>query len=170
MRLDGISTLPSRQLFHEPSDPQTMTALALNSPNRYLMHQVMANEYDPDSSWISVMCPASRFQITVLLDDLRRSSSDQEYSQLVTKSGDLDNHDDDAYAALSSRIVEPCFTYFRDCTPHVPKYLTFEAFYYCPSTYHLKLVGSGPTLYPEATQNCHTIDLFVLMTRSRALP
>lgn len=133
------------------------------------MHQVMASESGPDSSWISVMCRGSRFQITVSLDDLRGSSFEQEYSQLVAEAGDLDDQDDDGYDALCSWIVEPCFAYFRDRTPHVPKDLTFEAFYY-PPTYHLKLVVSGPTLYPEVTQDCHTIDPFVMMTPSRDLP
>ena len=59
------------------------------------MHQVMASESGPDSSWISVMCRGSRFQITVSLDDLRGSSFEQEYSQLVAEAGDLDDQDDD---------------------------------------------------------------------------
>lgn len=65
--------------------------------------------------------------------------------------------------------MKPCLAYFKDRTPHVPKDLTFERFYY-PPTYHLKLVVSGSTLYPEAAQDCHTIDPFVLMTLSRDLP
>ncbi|KFY58043.1 hypothetical protein V497_05114 [Pseudogymnoascus sp. VKM F-4516 (FW-969)] len=129
----------------------------------------MANGFDPDSSWISVMCRASRFQITVLLDDLRGSSFEHEYTQLVAEAGDLGNPDDDGYDALCSWIVERCFACFRNCTPHVQKDLTFQAFYY-PPTYHLRLVVSGPTLYPEVTQNCHTINPFVLMTPSRLLP
>lgn len=85
------------------------------------MHQVMANEFDPDRSWISVMCRASRFQITVLVYDLRGSSFEQEYSKLVAKAGDLDNQADDGHDALCSWIVELCFAYFGDRTLHVPK-------------------------------------------------
>lgn len=139
------------------------------SESEYLTHQVMANDFGPDSSWISVMCRASRFHITVSLDDLHGSSFEHEYTQLVAEAGDLDNPDDDGYDALCSWIVERCFACFRNCTPHVQKDLTFQAFYY-PPTYHLRLVVSGSTVYPEVTQNCHTINPFVLMTPSRLLP
>ncbi|KFY20047.1 hypothetical protein V491_04031 [Pseudogymnoascus sp. VKM F-3775] len=103
------------------------------------MHHVIAN--GPDSSWISVMCRASRFQITVSLDDLRGSSFEREYSQLVEEAGDSDNQDDDGCDALCSWIVKPCLAYFKERTPHVPTDLTFQGFYY-PPTYHLKLVVS----------------------------
>jgi serine/threonine protein kinase len=51
----------------------------------------------------------------------------------------------------------------------VPKNLTFEAFYY-PLTYHLKLVVSGPSLYPKAIRDHHVIDPFVLMIPSQDFP
>lgn len=110
-----------------------------------------------------------RFQTTVSLDDLRGSSFEQEYSQLFAKTGDLDNHDDDGYDALCRLIVEPCLAYFRDRrTLYAQKDLTFEGFY-SPPSYHLKLVVSESSLYPEATRDCHTIDPVVLMTASRDL-
>lgn len=140
-----------------------------SSESQNLTYEVIANEFGPGSSWISVMCRASRFQIRVSLDDLRGSSFEREYSQLVEEARNSDNHDDDGYDALCSWIVKPCLAYFKDRTPHVSKDLTFERFYY-PPTYHLKLVVSGSTLYPEVAQDCHTIDPFVLMTPSRDLP
>jgi len=137
--------------------------------SKSLSHQVMDSQFDPESSWITVMCRASRFQITVSLKDLRGSCFELEYSQLVAKVDDMDGGADDDYEALCSWIVEPCFSYFRERTTHVPKDLTFEAFYY-PPTYHLKLMVSGSSLYAKPTRDRHIINPFALMIPSRDLP
>lgn len=62
----------------------------------------MDSEFDPESSWITVMCRASRFQISVSLKDLRGSCFELEYSQLVAKVVDMDGGADDDYEALCS--------------------------------------------------------------------
>ncbi|RDL37302.1 Uncharacterized protein BP5553_04735 [Venustampulla echinocandica] len=131
--------------------------------------QVMDSQFDSESSWITVMCQASRFQITVSLKDLRGICFELEYSELVAKVDQMDGGADDDYDALCSWIVEPCFSYFRECTSHIPKDLTFEAFYY-PPTYHLKIIVSGSSLYAKATRDRHTINPFALMIPSRDLP
>ncbi|KAH7321946.1 hypothetical protein BKA65DRAFT_91458 [Rhexocercosporidium sp. MPI-PUGE-AT-0058] len=81
----------------------------------------------------------------------------------------MDGGADDDYEALCSWIVEPCFSYFRERTTHVPTDLTFEAFYY-PPTYQLKLMVSGSSLYAKATRDRHTINPFALMIPSQDLP
>ncbi|KAG4435357.1 hypothetical protein IFR05_009143 [Cadophora sp. M221] len=134
-----------------------------------LSHQVMDSQFDHEISWITVMCRASRFQITVSLKDLRGSCFELEYSQLVAKVDYMDGGADDDYEALCSWIVEPCFSYFRERTTHVLENITFEAFYY-PSTYHLKLMVSGSSFFAKPTRDRHTINPFVLMIPSRDLP
>jgi hypothetical protein len=81
----------------------------------------MYSEFDPESSWITVMCRASRFQITVSLKDLRASCFELGYSQLVAKVNYMDGGADNDYDALCSWIVEPCFSYFREHASHIPK-------------------------------------------------
>ena len=75
--------------------------------SKSLIYQVMANQFEPDSSWITVMCRASRFQIAVSLKDLRGSPFELEYSQLVATAEDLDGGGHDAYEALCDWIVNP---------------------------------------------------------------
>ncbi|KAK0106858.1 hypothetical protein ONS95_003580 [Cadophora gregata] len=137
--------------------------------SKSLSHQVMDSQFDPESSWITVMCRASRFQISVSLKDLRGSCFEQEYAQMVAKVDDMDGGSDEDYESLCSWMVEPCVSLFREHTAHVPKDLTFEAFYY-PPTYHVKLVVSGSSLHAKITRDRHTINLYALMVPSRDLP
>jgi hypothetical protein len=111
------------------------------------------------------MCRASRFQITVSRKDLRGSCFELEYSQLVAKVDDMNSGADDDYEVLCNWMVEPCFSYFRECTTDIPKNITFEEFYY-PPTYHLKLIVSKSSLYAKATRDRHSINTFALMIPS----
>ncbi|TVY94529.1 hypothetical protein LAWI1_G000215 [Lachnellula willkommii] len=131
--------------------------------------QVMDSHFDLESSWVTVMCRASRFQISVSLKDLRGSCFETKYSELVEKVDDVDGGDDDDYEAMCDWIVEPCSSYFREYTPTIPKVLTFQAFYY-PPTYHLKLTVSGSTLQPKATRDRRTMNPFALMTPYQDFP
>ena len=134
-----------------------------------LSYQIMDSEVDSESSWITVMCRASRFQITISLKDLRGSCFELEYSELVAKVDDMDGGADDDYEALCSWLVKPCLSYFRECTLQIPTDITFEAFYY-PTTHYMKLIVSGASLYPKATRDRHTLNPLALMIPSRDIP
>ncbi|KAL5352788.1 hypothetical protein ACLOAV_002736 [Pseudogymnoascus australis] len=111
-----------------------------------LTHTVIDSHFELDSSWVTVMCRATRFHITVSYKDLQRSCLATEYSEMVAK------------------VMED-----GDDTVNVPKEITFEEFYY-PPTHHLKLLVSGSSLYPKATRDRGTMDAFHRMIPSGDLP
>lgn len=132
-----------------------------------MTHTVIDSHFELDSSWVTVMCRATRFHITVSYKDLQRSRFATEYSERVAKvmeDGDEEDHDE-----LCEWILDQCLTYFQESTVNVPKEITFEDFYY-PPTHHLKLLVSGSSLYPKATRDRGTMDAFHLMIPSGGLP
>jgi len=139
------------------------------NPFKVPPHQIMDSHFDSESSWITVMCRASRFQISVSLKDLRGSSFEMEYSSLIKNYDDLDSGADEHHDALCNWIVEPCFSYFLESTLVLPENLTFEAFF-SPPTHHLKLMISSASIYTKATRNRRTMNPFVLMSPSQDLP
>ena len=137
-------------------------------------HNVVYSSFDPKASWLTVMCRASRFQITISPKDLRGSRFELEYSQLVAKVNGVDDEsgDDesagDYYETLCDWILEPCFPRFLEYTPHCPTDLTLQAFYY-PPTYHLKLVVSESSLYAKPVRDRHITNPYSLMIPSQDL-
>ncbi|KFY18108.1 hypothetical protein V491_04857 [Pseudogymnoascus sp. VKM F-3775] len=65
-----------------------------------MSHTVMDSDIDTSSSWVTVMCRATRFHITVSLKDIRKSRFGTEYSDMVSKV--LDDDDEGDYDALFS--------------------------------------------------------------------
>ncbi|KFY30408.1 hypothetical protein V494_08159 [Pseudogymnoascus sp. VKM F-4513 (FW-928)] len=132
-------------------------------------HTVMDNHIDFDRSWITVMCRATRFHITISRKDIQRSSFEMEYSEMVVKA--IVDHDGEDFDVLCEWMVNPCLSYFRENTSNVSKEkeLTFQDYYY-PSTHHLKLLVSESLLYPKATRDRGTMDPFYYMTPSADLP
>jgi hypothetical protein len=128
----------------------------------------MDSQFGPESSWITVICRASRFQITISSDDLCGSCFKLEYSQLVAKVDGIGGGANNDYKALYNWIAKPCVSYL-EYIMRIPKDLTFEAFYY-PPPYHLKLIVSGSSLHAKATRDCYTINPFALIIPSRDLP
>lgn len=105
-----------------------------------ITHTVMDSHIDPSSSWVTVMCRATRFHITVSHKDIRKSRFETEYSEMVAKA--IDDEDGEDHDVLCEWIIDPCLSHFRETTLNVSKEITFQDFYY-PSTHHLKLLVSG---------------------------
>lgn len=120
-----------------------------------------------ESSWVTVMCRATRFHITVWHSDIRGSRFETEFSEMVTKT--LDDDDEEDHDALCEGLVEPCLSYFRESTSNMHTDITFKDFYY-PRTHHLKLLVSGSSLCPKATRDRGNMDAFHLMIPSEDLP
>lgn len=119
------------------------------------------------SSWVTVMCRAMRFHITISYKDVQRSPFETEYAKMVTKA--IDNDDEEDHDVLCEWIVGPCLPYFQESTLNVSKTITFKDFYF-PPTHHLKLLVSESSLYPKATRDRGTMNAFHLMIPSRDLP
>lgn len=84
-----------------------------------MSHTVIDSHIELDCSWVTVMCRATRFHITVSYRDIRSSPFVTEYSEMVTKAVNDDDYED--HDVLCDWIVEPCLTYFRESTLNVPK-------------------------------------------------
>ncbi|KAH7311096.1 hypothetical protein BKA65DRAFT_575147 [Rhexocercosporidium sp. MPI-PUGE-AT-0058] len=132
-----------------------------------MSHTVMDSHIELGRSWVTVMCRATRFHITVSHKDIRESCFGTEYSEMVAKA--IDDDDEEYHDLLCEWIVDPCLSYFRESTLNVPKEITFKDFY-DPPTHHLKLLVSGSSLYPKATRDRGTMNAFHLMIPSRELP
>ena len=130
-------------------------------------HTVIDSHIERDSSWVTVMCRATRFHITVSHKDIRGSRFVTEYSEMVSKV--IDDEDMEEHDALCEWIVDPCLPYFRESTLNAPKEITFKDFYF-PATHHLKLLVSGSSLCPKATRDRGTMGAFKLMVPSGDLP
>jgi len=113
------------------------------------------------------MCRAAQFHITMSLRDIRKSSFETEYSEMVTKT--LEDDDEEDHDELCEWIVTPCLPYFRENTKNGPKEITFADFYF-PPTHHLKLLVSGSSLCPKATRDRGTMNTSLLMIPSSDLP
>lgn len=117
-----------------------------------MSHTVIDSMIELDTSWLTVMCRATRFHITVSYKDIQRSRFATEYLEMVAKA--MDDDDGEDYDVLCEWIVDPCLTYLREVTLDVPKNITFEDFYY-PSTHHLKLLVSESSGHTRSWQYEH---------------
>jgi hypothetical protein len=132
-----------------------------------MSHTVIDSHIDPSSSWITVICRATRFHITISHADIRKSRFETEYSKLVAKA--IDDNDGEDHDVFCEWIVDPCLPYFRETTVNVPKDITFQDFYF-PPTHHLKLLVSGDSLYPKEIRDRGTMNALKLMIPSGDLP
>jgi hypothetical protein len=132
-----------------------------------MSHTVIDSAIDLPHSWLTVMCRATRFHITVSYQDLQSTCFGTEYSELVSTL--IKDDDGEAYDELCEWMIAPCLSYFRENTLDAPKEITFGDYYY-PETHHLKLLVSGSELSPKATRDSGTMNAFYLMIPSADLP
>ncbi|KFX86092.1 hypothetical protein V490_09230 [Pseudogymnoascus sp. VKM F-3557] len=132
-----------------------------------MSHTVIDSHIDLASSWVTVMCRATRFHITVAYKDIQKSRFETEYSEMVATA--IDDDDGEDHDVLCEWIVGPCLSYFRESTQDAPREITFGDFYY-PETHHLKLLVSESELSPKATRDRGTMNPFHIMIPSSDLP
>lgn len=58
----------------------------------------MDSHIDLGSSWVTVMCRATRFHITISHEEIRKSRFETEYTEMVSKV--LDDDDEEDYDVL----------------------------------------------------------------------
>ncbi|TVY44624.1 hypothetical protein LSUB1_G001178 [Lachnellula subtilissima] len=107
-----------------PASISQASSSAGMDPFQNMSHTVIDSHIKLDSSWVTVMCRATRFHITVSHKDIRRSHFETENSEMVAKA--IDDDDEEDHDVLCEWIVDPCLPYFRENTSNVPKEITFK--------------------------------------------
>jgi hypothetical protein len=150
-----------------PASPLRARSDFHSGPLPYMSHTVIDSQFQLDSSWVTIICRATRFHITVSYKDIKGCRFGTEYSSMVVRA--LDDDDEEGHDTLCEWIVQLCLLYLRESTLSVSRELNFQDFYY-PQTHHLKLLVSDSSHFPKATRDRGSIDTFHLMIPSRDLP
>ncbi|KFX92692.1 hypothetical protein O988_07166, partial [Pseudogymnoascus sp. VKM F-3808] len=161
------TTRCTSESFSQISLRFSVEALYINSSIFTTRHTVIDSQIDLPSSWVTVMCRATRFHITISHKDIQSTRFATQYSKMVSSA--IDDDGAEAHDELCEWMIDPCLSYFRESTSNVQKEITFGDFYY-PETHHLKLLVSGSELSPKATRVSGTMNAFYLMIPSSDLP